>query len=70
MPLVQDLGDMVEERLELGAPDPFPRGVDERRVAGDLAQAQQGLEHLDRGARDPLGLDLLRAGSPGSGLAC
>ena len=47
VPFVDDLFHLVHEHVELGRWFVGARRVDQARVAGGLAQAQEGFEHLD-----------------------
>src|SRR4051794_27051501 len=53
MPLVAELLEPLEERVELGARKIAVRGVDEGGMAADLAQAQEAREDIEahRGER-------------------
>src|SRR5207302_1226473 len=46
--LLEHARELREERVELGALCSAVRGVEERRVASRLAQAEEGLEHVHR----------------------
>ena len=59
VPLVRRLEDLRHQHVELRGSVAAPRRVDEARVAGGLAQAQQRFEDLDLAASEPLLADAL-----------
>jgi hypothetical protein len=55
VPLGARARQVLEQRVELRARLPPPVARDEPRVAGELAEAEERLEHLDRRALHSVG---------------
>ena len=60
MPFLHDLSDLPEQHIELGGFFLTAGGIQEPWMAGGLAQAQEGFEHLDLGTGESHLLDVFR----------